>query len=288
MLLNQVKTLETNFEKHVFIYDENIPTEAQSEHKSQRPQRKKIDGQDVGQPSTLDQSHAVTTMVFIPEDDEKLVYVMNVIETDGRAEVLKKRIPLDDLNPAVGNRKIVELNLNFNTKEKKKKEFEFEKYFSIEVNEAISLENYDKKKTDKFQGNFKKVPYPEGFKKTFDEALTSQLTSSQGQSLSIDNYKKLFGQIGEAMFPFKGLIEKEAHTQAVFHGAFSHYSDVKLGEPNKKNRALILTEFQTGRGKRIDCWFMVLSLQTRIATLKNIYQWGWRLRGQERVKQPMH
>jgi hypothetical protein len=53
------------------------------------------------------------------------------------------------------------------------------------------------------------------------------------------------------MFPSKSLVKKEAHTQAVLHGAFSHYSDIKLGEL-QENRALVLTEFQTGRGKRID------------------------------------
>ncbi|WP_425385027.1 ankyrin repeat domain-containing protein [Wolbachia endosymbiont (group B) of Schoenobius gigantella] len=247
LLLNEVQVLESSFKKHVFIYGENIPTEAQPEPKSQRLKDQKSKGQGAGQPSHLDQSHGVVTMVFIPSNDQKSVYVMNIVETDGRTEVFKKGIPLDQLKQKVGNREIVELDLNFNINEKS----DFKKYFSMEVSEPISLGEYNGKKSDKFKGGFKNIPYPVELKETFDEVLKSQLASSQDQSQSIGKYKELFGKVGQAMLPFKDLIKKEAHTQAVFHGAFSHYSDIKLGG-SQENRALVLTEFQTGRGKRID------------------------------------
>lgn len=251
LLLNEVKDLKTSFEKHIFVYEENVPTEVHLESKGrgipQRQAAKKAD-EKLAESSRLDESHAVVTMVFVPESDKKSAYIMNIVESDGRAEILKKGIPLNKLEQKIGNRKVVELNLNFNIKEQKS---DFKKYFSVEVNEPISLGEYNGKKSDKFRGDFKNVPYPKDFKKTFDEVLASQLASLQDQSSSIGKYKKLFGKVGEAILPFKDLIKKEAHTQAVFHGAFSHYSDIKLGG-SQENRALVLTEFQTGRGKRID------------------------------------
>ncbi len=251
-MLNEVKDLKTSFEKHIFVYEENVPTEVRLESKGrgipQRQAAKKAD-EKLAESSRLDESHAVVTMVFVPESDKKSAYVMNIVESDGKAEILKKGIPLNKLEQKIGNRKIVELNLNFNIKEQKS---DFKKYFSVEVNEPISLGEYNGKKSDKFKGDFKNVPYPKDFKKTFDEVLVSQLASLQDQSSSIGKYKKLFGKVGEAILPFKGLIEKEAHTQAVLYGAFDHYSDIKLGEPQQEDRALILTEFQTGRGKHID------------------------------------
>jgi hypothetical protein len=138
LLLHEVQALESNFEKHVFIYGENIPTEAQPEPKSQRLKDKKSKGQDAGQSSKLDKNYGVSTMVFIPENDQKLIYVVNIVETDERTKVLKKGIPLDPLKQKVGNRKIVDFNIN--------EKSNFKKYFSMEVSEPISLKQYNKKK----------------------------------------------------------------------------------------------------------------------------------------------
>ncbi|WP_174516874.1 hypothetical protein [Wolbachia endosymbiont of Cardiocondyla obscurior] len=170
-------------------------------------------------------------MVLIPEGTEKLVYVINVIEADGRAEVLSKGVPLNNLNEKIGNRKIAELNLNFNIKQKSN----FKKHFSIEANEPISLEQYNNKKANKFQGTFENVPYPDQLKETFDRVLDSQLTSAQ--SSSIDEYNGLFRKIGEGMLPFKTLINKETNFQGVLDGALSHYSDLRLQE-SPETRAL--------------------------------------------------
>ncbi len=225
------------------LKNENIPTEAL--RPSKQPPRTAAPKKEIDP----DPSYAVVTMVFIPEEgSKKLTYVMNIVEADGRAEVVSKGIPLDKLKQEIGNRKIVELNLNFNIKKQKS---DFKEYFSMEVGEPISLEQYSNKKTDKFKGNFENVPYPDELKRTFDEALGSQRSSTSDQPLSIDRYNELLRAVGKGVLPLKPLIEKEAHFQAVLHGAFSHYSDIKLGE-SQENRALVLTEFQTGRGKRID------------------------------------
>ncbi|MFP3032852.1 MAG: hypothetical protein ACEY3M_17630, partial [Wolbachia sp.] len=64
LLLNEVKVLNSNFEKHVFIYGENVPTETRSEGKERDvPQREaaKKGGEKLAESTKLDQSHGVTT-----------------------------------------------------------------------------------------------------------------------------------------------------------------------------------------------------------------------------------
>ncbi len=295
VLLNEVKGLNSDFEKQVFIYGENIPTESRSEGKERDvPQREaaKKGGEKSAVSSKLDQSHGVTTMVFIPEDDKKSVYVMNIVETNGRTEVLKKGIPLDQLKQKVGNRKIVELDLNFNINEKSN----FKKYFSMEVSEPISLDQYNNKKTDKFKGSFENVPYPSELKETFDEVLKSQHIDQSASEApdpeklketlnkALDKYKELLAKVGEGVSPFKSLIEKEAHFQAVLHGLFSHYSDIKLGD-SPENRALVLTEFQTGKGKRVDMLVHGVKFEDRGSNAKEYIPIGLELKGPREGKE---
>ncbi|MGL9717768.1 MAG: hypothetical protein ACR5K9_03610, partial [Wolbachia sp.] len=232
------EALRTKFEKYVFIYytDENIPTEAHPE--SSRPQRPAAKKAKEALSTNLDKSHAIVSMVLIPKSTYKLVYIINIVEAN-RKNLLNKALPLDGLNEKIGNRKIVELNLNFDTKQKSN----FEKYLTVQASAHTSLERYINKRPDKFQGIFENVPYPSELKETFDKAL--------GFQLSIDNYTRLLKKIGDGVFNFKTLIDKETHFQGVLHGAFSYYSDLKSQE-SPKTRALVLTEFQTGRGNRID------------------------------------
>ncbi|MDE5059353.1 hypothetical protein OZD65_00005, partial [Wolbachia endosymbiont of Drosophila burlai] len=91
-------------------------------------------------------------------------------------------------------------------------------------------------------------------------------------------YKELWGKVGEGVSPFKSLIEKEAHFQAVLHGLFSHYSDIKLGE-SPESRALVLTEFQTGRGKRIDMLVHGIKFADRGSNAKEYIPIGLELKG---------
>ncbi len=240
LLLNRVEDLETGFKKHIFIYrGDNIPTEAHPD--SGRPGRLAAQRSREALSTNLDGSHAVVTMVLIPENTGKLVYVINIVEAN-RKDVLNgldEVLPLDRLNREIGNREIVELNLNFDTRYKS----DFRRYLTIWTEKYNSLQEYNNG-DNRFQGTFKEVPYPNELKETFDRALDIQ-------SLSIREYSKLLEKIGEGIFPFKTLINKEAHFQGILNGVFSYYSDLKLQE-SPETRALVLTEFQTGRGERID------------------------------------
>lgn len=225
-----------NLKKYIFIYGDNIPTEV---HPNLRGFGRLAAQRSREALSTnLDASHAVVTMVLIPENTEKLVYVINIVEAN-RKDVLNKALPLDRLGREIGGRKIVELGLNFDTRYKS----DFKRYLTVWAEKYNSLQEYNNG-AERFQGTFKEVPYPNELKETFDQALDAQ-------SSSIDEYNKLLEKIGEGIFPFKSLVNKEAHFQGILNGVFSYYSDLKLQE-SPETRALVLTEFQTGRGERID------------------------------------
>ncbi len=229
----------TSLKKYVFIYGDNIPTEV---HPNLRgPVRLAAERARERLSANLDASHAVVTMVLIPENTEKLVYVINIVEAN-RKDVLNRlneELPLDRLNREIGNREIVELSLNFDTRYKS----DFRRYLTVWAEKYNSLQEYNNG-AERFQGTFKEVPCPNELKETFDRALDIQ-------SLSIREYSGLLEKIGEGIFPFKTLINKEAHFQGILNGVFSYYSDLKLQE-SPETRALVLTEFQTGRGERID------------------------------------
>ncbi|WP_341815970.1 ankyrin repeat domain-containing protein [Wolbachia endosymbiont (group B) of Idaea biselata] len=239
LLLNRVEDLKTGFKKYIFIYGDNIPTEVRpnlrgSGRLAAERARERLS-------ANLDASHAVVTMVLIPENTEKLVYVINIVEAN-RKDVLNgldEVLPLDRLNREIGNREIIELNLNFDTRYKS----DFKRYLTIWTEKYNSLQEYNNG-DNRFQGTFKEVTYPNELKETFDKALDIQ-------SLSIRGYSRLLEKIGEGIFPFKSLVNKEAHFQGILNGVFSYYSDLKLQE-SPETRALVLTEFQTGRGERID------------------------------------
>ncbi|MBR9984239.1 MAG: ankyrin repeat domain-containing protein [Wolbachia endosymbiont of Homalodisca vitripennis] len=229
----------TSLKKYIFIYGDNIPTEVHPNlRRLRRPAAERARER---LSANLDASHAVVTMVLIPENTEKLVYIINIVEAN-RKDVLNglnEVLPLDRLNREIGNREIVELNLNFDTRYKS----DFKRYLTIWAEKYNSLQEYNNG-AERFQGAFKEVPYPNELKETFDQSLDTQ-------SLSTNEYNKLLEKIGEGIFPFKSLVNKEAHFQGILNGVFSYYSDLKLQE-SPETRALVLTEFQTGRGERID------------------------------------
>ncbi|WP_264376385.1 MULTISPECIES: ankyrin repeat domain-containing protein [unclassified Wolbachia] len=229
----------TSLKKYIFIYGGNIPTEVHPNlRRLRRPAAERARER---LSANLDASHAVVTMVLIPENTEKLVYVINIIEANRKdvLNMLNEVLPLDRLNREIGNREIVELNLNFDTRYKS----DFRRYLTIWTEKYNSLQEYNNG-DNRFQGTFKEVTYPNELKETFDKALDIQ-------SLSIRGYSRLLEKIGEGIFPFKSLVNKEAHFQGILNGVFSYYSDLKLQE-SPETRALVLTEFQTGRGERID------------------------------------
>ncbi|WP_341814104.1 ankyrin repeat domain-containing protein [Wolbachia endosymbiont (group A) of Nomada flava] len=229
----------TSLKKYIFIYGDNIPTEVHPNlRRLRRPAAERARER---LSANLDASHAVVTMVLIPENIEKLVYVINIIEANRKdvLNMLNEVLPLERLNRKIGDREIVELNLNFDTRYKS----DFKRYLTIWAEKYNSLQEYNNG-AERFQGAFKEVPYPNELKETFDQALDTQ-------SLSTNEYNKLLEKIGEGIFPFKSLVNKEAHFQGILNGVFSYYSDLKLQE-SPETRALVLTEFQTGRGERID------------------------------------
>ncbi|CAN2144542.1 ankyrin repeat domain-containing protein, partial [Wolbachia pipientis] len=210
----------------------------------------------------------VTTFMLTKgnQGQDKEVFIFHIRE-GGKGEFSEKKIPIN--LPAVG--KITEVCISL--QEERKSDF----FNAEKVNRYNSLNEYKQRKSF-FGGEWKNIPYPDELKEKFDAVLESQLVSSQDRSQSIGKYKELFGRLGEAVIPFKVLIEREAHTQAVFHGAFSHYSDIKLGE-SQENRALILTEFQTGRGKRIDMVVHGIKFADQASSAKEYDPVGLELKG---------
>ncbi|MEW9889996.1 MAG: hypothetical protein AB2989_06315 [Candidatus Symbiodolus clandestinus] len=247
---------EKEYKKHVFHYKKSdiIPTEESPEPISKQPQRdakiKTTEQRKESSKGILDTSHAITTVAFTPTDIEKPIILLNIVESNRDISIDKK---IEIKNNLVGNRDIVKLNIQFRIDNKDKI---FKEYCSVQSGEKYNdLEDYNVKNPAVFfQGEFKNILYPTEFKEAFDTALDSQ----RNEVLSNTEYKKLFEKISAGISPFRSfdinfvaLITEEAHFQGVSHGAFSHYSDLKLAEV-PETRTLVLTEFQTGRGKRID------------------------------------
>ncbi|WP_265035252.1 MULTISPECIES: ankyrin repeat domain-containing protein [unclassified Wolbachia] len=248
-LLLADKFVDIDLEKSVFLYNE-YPLASSTRSGTQSTER------------------PVTTFMLTKgnQGQDKEVFIFHIRE-GGKGEFSEKKIPIN--LPKVG--KITEVCISL--QEERKPDF-----FDIKKIDRYNSLNEYKGGKESFNGEWKNIPYPAELKEKFDAVLESQLASSQDRSQSIGKYKELFGKLGEAMLPFKFLIEKEAHTQAVFHGAFSHYSDIKLGE-SQENRALVLTEFQTGRGKRIDMVVHGIKFANQASSAKEYDPVGLELKG---------
>ncbi|WP_253303211.1 ankyrin repeat domain-containing protein [Wolbachia endosymbiont of Phyllotreta cruciferae] len=248
-LLLADKFVDIDLEKSVFLYNE-YPLASSTRSGAQSTER------------------PVTTFMLTKgnQGQDKEVFIFHIRE-GGKGEFSEKKIPIN--LPKVG--KITEVCISL--QEERKSDF-----FDIKKIDRYNSLNEYKGGKESFNGEWKNIPYPAELKEKFDAVLESQLASSQDRSQSIGKYKELFGKLGEAVLPFKVLIEREAHTQAVFHGAFSHYSDMKLGEL-QENRALVLTEFQTGRGKRIDMVVHGIKFAGQASSAKEYDPVGLELKG---------
>lgn len=161
LLLNE--PLGASYKKYIFIYRDNIPTETRP--KPVRSSKRLADKHtDKKESTNLDESHAVVSIVLIPEDTEKLVYVINTVEINRKRgkenDVLNKVLPLNRLNREIGDRKIVEFDLDFNTRYKSS----FERYLTARAHKPASLEEYNNR-NEAFQGTFSEVLYPNELKK---------------------------------------------------------------------------------------------------------------------------
>ncbi|MDN5248379.1 MAG: hypothetical protein QWI36_04565 [Wolbachia endosymbiont of Tyrophagus putrescentiae] len=208
--------------------------------------------------------YAVVTVVFKPDDENKPAYVVNIIEAESRENILKKAIPLGDLK--LDNKKVVELNLHLDvTKRTKWKDLKFEEFFEVQVTCYESQEKY--KEGSEYSGECKEMRDTDEIEKMFKEALSSQVNNSLKDKLAqayeearnklTQAYKELVNKIGEAIKPSPRLIEKEAHTQALLHGVSSCISDKMLASTStstskEKERALVISEFQTGLVEKKD------------------------------------
>ncbi len=252
LLANEFKRIK--LEKSVFLYNE-YPLASSTRSGAQSTER------------------PVTTFMLTKgnQGQDKEVFIFHIRE-GGKGEFSGKKIPIN--LPTVS--KITEACISL--QEERKSDF-----FNVEkIDRYNSLNEYKQGKSF-FAGEWKNIPYPAELKETFDKTLESQHTPQSSSTApdsdkAFGNYKGLLEKIGEGILPLKPLIEKEAHFQAVLHGAFSHYSDIKLGE-SQENRALVLTEFQTGRGKRIDMVVHGIKFADQASSAKEYDPVGLELKG---------
>ncbi|BET30758.1 hypothetical protein wCauBTS_13650 [Wolbachia pipientis] len=252
LLANEFKRI--NLERSVFLYDE-YPLASSTRLGSKSTER------------------PVTTFMLTKgnQGQNKEVFIFHIKE-GGKGEFSEKKIPIDLSTVS----KITEVCISL--QEERKADF-----FDVEkINRYNSLNEYKQGKSF-FNGEWKNIPYPAELKETFDKTLESQHTPQSSSTApdsdkAFGNYKALLEKMGEGILPLKPLIEKEAHFQAVLHGAFSHYSDIRLGE-SQENRALVLTEFQTGRGKRIDMLVHGIKFASQDRNAKEYIPVGLELKG---------
>lgn len=198
-------------------------------------------------------SHNVTTVALIPVENKKPVFLISVIESGINDEIKLSKFPSNKFKE-IGieeGRKLIELVFQINVNE------ELIQCININsIKKYSSLKDYNQSKNHLntfFEGEFKFFgDNAIDLKEKFDIAIASQKNHSEDQpTFSSEAYTGFFLKISEGIFPFKSLIKSESNVQAVLHGFFNYYSDLKL-EETPENIELVLTEFQIGGGGRID------------------------------------
>lgn len=256
--------LETKFNKYVFIYQSDISI--QKREPLPRSAKRKIEYESSSSkpavtykeknPEVYEEGYdVITTIAIVPNDINKPVFLIHAIESVSSNNVILRKIPVSEFKKIhIDNRKLIEITFQINIYKELLKDF-------LKIN---SIEKYDTWETYNqsehhihilFNGNFQSFEnssYPFVLKEKFSEAIASQKYHLDEQPIfSSEIYRKLFLNFSKGFFPFKILIEQEAHVQAILHGVFNYYSDIRLKE-TPENIELILTEFQTGAGSRID------------------------------------
>lgn len=262
MLLDEC--LGTKLHKYVFIYQSDISI--QKRESLPRSAKRKIEHESSSSRPVAtykeknlevyeEDYDVITTTVIVPNDISKPVFLIHAIESVSSNNVLLKKIPFNEFKKIhIENRKLIETTFQINIY----KEL-LEDFLKINIIEKYdTYQTYDQSEHHInvfFNGNFQSFEnsnYPFVLKEKFSEATASQKYHLDEQPLfSSETYKRLFLSLSKGFFPFKILIEQEAHVQAILHGVFNYYSDIKLKEI-PENIELILTEFQTGAGSRID------------------------------------
>lgn len=205
-------------------------------------------------------SNDITSFGFVNSGKNELV-LLNIIRSDSRSkkinidEVIEKNEEVNvklGMHESIGgnrNLKIREVNLLLETK--KERAGEFKNWCrKVQVNSYDNLDNYNKKKTQSFSGEFAKLDIDVNkLKNMLDNAVDKKGTGTQSDNA--EHYKKLFTEVSSTVFPIKEMINNEIDFQAILHGLFMYYSDSQMSGGSKK-RIGVIPEVQSGSGKRID------------------------------------
>jgi len=226
ILINKIGQDQDNVKKYIYSYNE-YPLNWSG-----------------GTEYTLSKS-PVMTLIFIQgnEGQEKTAFIFHIRESNTKEFYADKKIPVLDI-PEVGRiENVIEIKMSL---KKYETGLSFEELFEIK-----EISKYNPSNTnDQFTGNFLKIPSSDELKVKFDQAITSQHTTSSNSEDSLLAYKGLLAKIADGIYPIKDLITNEARLQAVLNGLFSSYSDLRLQETSGK--VVIIPEFQTGAGGRVD------------------------------------
>lgn len=226
------------YDKHIFVYDKNaqIPTKTVIDNHNTRASKK------MKTEKIVDPSNAVTTILFISTSSaDAAAILVNIVDVN--RDVVVHNINLDE--SLMGNRQIVQLNIQFNID---KYQESFEEYCKINLLKIYgSISEYNQVS---IALNGRLLVNADMSEELFDK-LHETISSHDGLVVTENQYKELFGKIGEIVYPIKSLIGRESEFQGLLEGIFKYYSDTKLAE-GSENRELVLTEFQTGGGGRID------------------------------------
>lgn len=233
-----------DYDKHIFIYDKAsyIPTVTVIDDHDTRSKKLKIE-------RIVDGSNAVNTMLFISVSDTySPAILVNIIDANKNVIVNNKRLD----SGLIGQRKIIQLNIQFNIDQYKKS---FEEYCNIKLLKIYnSISEYNKASV-KVEGTLHLVN--EAMSDNLLYALHQTISAQEGFVILESRYKELMGKVARIVYPIKSLIGRESEFQGLLEGIFKYYSDAKLSERSER-RELVLTEFQTGVGGRIDMLIQVI------------------------------
>lgn len=193
-------------------------------------------------------------IVAIHKDENKVI--SNYSEYDIKISALNDLYK--NYENTLEDKEIVDVKLTLDLRKKIDNKTPIKCFLSTSIKLFKNYDAYRDSNLDhKFNINYK-LTYQKNSKELmecFNKALCAQKDMNAPEKFLSENYKSLLEIIGVSVYNFKSLIIKEAHFQAVLHGLFDYHSDIKSKEGV---RELVLTEFQTGAGDRIDMIIQII------------------------------
>lgn len=192
----------------------------------------------------------VTTLVFIKGSNKKgkIAFIFHIRESNTKEFCPDKKIPIVNI-PNV--EEIIEIHLSL---KKYETGMSFDDRFKVE-----KINKYNKNSVNQlsmFKGKFIEIPDSKQLKIAFDQTINSQRETEFTSNLLHSQYEKLFSEIAKILYPINESITNEARLQAFLNGLTNSYCDLKLQEsynsPDPSTKIVIIPEFQTGAGGRID------------------------------------